>query len=178
MMGNYLYFTNDVEAVRKMAKQQAKKDGKEFLEFKNSKESIFNIINIYNTTNNTVIFLEGLNKSPISNKLLKTLEDNKKDIDIYVTSCTYDVGKPLLARFMILTLNDVDMSKEVNEFIKTRKAAKEVYSSLSFYQQLALQSINNHRNILLINTIVQEILRCTYNTPWDYYFYVLRNNYV
>lgn len=174
-MTNYLYITDNDNAIQEKAEQYAK-DFNGCCVFDNSKESMKDIINLYNNTDNIVIFVAGLNKSPVSDALLKVLEDSKKNIVMFATTNTYDVKEPLKARFQVLYYDNKDIEKEVIEFIRTRKVSKEIYSSLSFYIALA-----NHTpcmyDLELINMIIKEAKKCTYNTPWDYYFMVLKEWY-
>ena len=147
---NTLYYTNDISSVYEIAKQHADSHHHEFYAFENNTDNIQIIISLYDTIDNATIFLKGLNKSPISNKLLKVLEENTKNIDIYVVSSTYDVSEPLAARFVVVTLDDVSLDKELRTFINTKKATKEVYSQLAFYTQLAWFNIHKKPNLDLI----------------------------
>ena len=98
---NYLYITDNDKAIQEKAQQYAK-DFNGCYVFDNSKESMKDIIYLYNNTDNIVIFVAGLNKSPVSDALLKDLEDSKKNIVMFATTNTYDVKEPLKARFQVL----------------------------------------------------------------------------
>ena len=173
---NYLYITDYYDKILDKAKQYAYENNLFFYSFFADKESITNILYLYKVSDNLVIFLTGLNKSPVFDALLKELEETKKNIVMFATTNTYDVKEALQARFTVLYYDNKDIEKEVNEFIKTKKASKDIYSSLSFYISLANKT-NDMKNLLLINNIIKDIKKCTYNTPWDYYFSVLKEKY-
>ena len=173
---NYLYITDDSNTVLYKARQYAKENDLFLYCFSSCKESITNILYLYKVSDNLVIFLPKISKAPVFDALLKELEETKKNIVMFATTDTYDVKEALQARFTVLYYDNKDIEKEVDEFIKTKKASKEIYSSLSFYIALAnkTQDINN---LLIINNIIKDIKKCTYNTPWDYYFSILKEKY-
>lgn len=170
---NYLYITDDNDKILNKAKQYAYENNLSFYSFSADKESITNVLYLYKTSDNLVIFLTGLNKSPVFDALLKKLEETKKNIVMFATTNTYDIKDALQARFVVVYYDNKDIEKEVKEFIKTGKASKEIYSSISFYICLGKYT-TDLKTLLLINAILKQIKKCTYNIPWDYYFNVLK----
>lgn len=170
---NYLYITDYSDKILDKAKQYAYENNLFFYSFFADKESITNILYLYKVSDNLVIFVTGLNKSSVFDALLKELEETKKNIVMFATTNTYDVKETLQARFTVLYYDNKDIEKEVDEFIKTKKASKEIYSSISFYICLAKYT-KDLKTLLLINAILKQIKKCTYNIPWDYYFNVLK----
>lgn len=173
---NYLYITDDSSTILGKAKKYAHENDLFLYCFSSCKESITNILHLYKVSDNLVIFLAGITKAPVFDALLKELEETKKNIVMFATTDTYDVKEALQARFTVLYYDNKDIEKEVDEFIKTKKASKEVYSFISFYIALANKT-QDMNNLLVINNIIKDIKKCTYNTPWGYYFSVLKEKY-
>lgn len=176
---NSLYMTSNVELVKKLSKDYAKQNNLEWYGFQNNREDMNNILYLYENNDDCVIFLEGLTKSIVSNSLLKVLEEVKKNIHMYATSSTYDMNRALTSRFIVCYLDCAD--NEAKDFIKTKKATKEQYSKLSFYIDLAKLVVENktymQHNLALINNIIKNIRLTTTNTPWDYQYGRLKNNF-
>lgn len=170
---NYLYITNDPEQVFQIAQQYAKDNNLLFYYFTANKETIRSILTLYKADDDCVIFIKNLNKSPVYDALLKVLEDNKKNIIMFATSDMDDIKEPVKARFKVINYKNKDIDKEVMAFMKTGKASKEIYSSIAFYICLA-EHTTDLKTLLLINAILKQIKKCTYNIPWDYYFSVLK----
>jgi len=176
---NRLYITSDVDEVRQIAKDYAKQNKLEYYSFRNNRDDINNILSIYENNDNSLVFLEGLTKSNVSNSLLKVLEDTKKNIHMFATTSTHDVSTPLKARFVVFFLNS--HTNKAEDFIKTKNATKEQYSNLAFYVDLARcvveQNKNMEHNLHVINNIIKDIKLTTNNTFWDYHYSVLKHNF-
>lgn len=177
---NNLYMTPNVELARKKAKDFAKEQELEYHEFRVTREDMNNILSLYENDDDCLIFLEGLTKSNISNALLKILEETPKNIHLFATSSSYDVGIALQSRFNLYFLDTIE-DMDASEFIRTRKATKDQYSKLSFYvdvvKLVVKYKINMYHNIPLISDIVRDIKLTTNNTLWDYHYTRLINNF-
>lgn len=175
---NNLYVTTNIDYVKTLSKDYAQRNNLEWFGFKNNREDMNTIIDIYNNNDNCVIFLEGLNKSNVSNALLKVLEENKRNIHIYATCSSFDMSTACKARFTVIYTEDTFSFGE--KFFKTKKATKEEYTNLFFYIDIANYVVDNkinlQENLSLINEIIKDIRLTTNNTPWDYYYHKLLKN--
>lgn len=169
-----LIVTDNHEKIKQIAKEYANKNDMAFFPTTNTKEDMDKIKIIFEEFDNMVVFIKGLNKSPISDSLLKLLEDCPKNIVVFATTDTYDVKEALASRFIIDYYNNKDIEDEVDAFLHKKKVSKEAYSTISFYISLARKTYDN---IHLVNTIISDIRKCTYNTPWDYYYFRLRKEW-
>ena len=77
---NYLFITNNNEAVEALTKQYAEDNNLEFYSFNNNREDMNTVQELFKNADNLCLFIANLNKSSVSDVLLKLLEENNKNI--------------------------------------------------------------------------------------------------
>ena len=157
-----LYKTNNIALVRKLSY----KDDKEYFELYFNRENVNKTIELMNELDDFVIVLIGINKSNVSDSLLIALENLNKGTFIGTTED--NLKEALLSRFdTIEDLQSADYSEVIDNFFKKQHIQRDV-QSIYFFKALAKHTTNKD-NLLLINDICMDILRCTNNIFWDYY---------
>ena len=129
-------------------------------------------------SDNLCIFIQGLNKSPVSDVLLKLLEENSKNIHVFATAKD-DIKDALKARFTVKTIKGKSYIKEVEEYLAGNKVAKEVYSDVYFYKEFATYLVNHFNrytiiNLKLLHSIIEDFTLATSTLNYDYEFNRLR----
>ena len=71
MLMNYLFITNNNEAVEALTKQYAEDNNLEFYSFNNNREDMNIVQELFKNADNLCLFIANLNKSPVSDVLLK-----------------------------------------------------------------------------------------------------------
>ena len=178
-MNNILYITDNVGKVKEMAIQYAK--DLSFFPFLLSRETVDEIKELYLNSTNTCLYIEGINPSPITDGLLKILEIESTNTIIGATTHP-TIKEALRQRFEIKFLISTTET-DARAFIRGKNIDKEIYSSWSFYYMLAKYIVkrpNKHlpHNLLLINSIIQDISLCTYNIPYEILFSRLKGGFI
>ena len=169
---NYLFLTNDIEKVEALTKQYADDNCLEFYSFNNNSEDMNKVQELFKVADNLCIFIQNLNKSPVSDVLLKILEENSKNIHVFATGKD-DVKEALKARFTIKYIKGKSYIKYINDFLAEKKIPKEVYSDVYFYKELATYFVNNYDkytidNLKLLHNIINDFTLATTNLNYEY----------
>lgn len=178
-MSNYLFITNNDEAVEALTKQYAEENNLEFFSYQNNREDMDAIHELFIQNDNLCIFIQGLNKSSVSDTLLKLLEENSKNIHVFATAKD-DIKDALKARFTVRFMRDKSYINEINDFLADKKVSKDVYSDVCFYKQLANYFANNYDdntlyNLKILHSIIEDCNLATNTLNYDYQFDRLRN---
>ena len=175
---NYLFITNNNEAVEALTKQYAEDNNLEFYSFNNNREDMNIVQELFKNADNLCIFIANLNKSPVSDVLLKLLEENNKNIHVYATA-KQDIKEALKARFTIKHIKGKSYIKYINDFLADKNIPKEVYSDVYFYMELATYFVNNYDkytidNLKLLHSIINDFTLATTNLNYEYEYERLR----
>lgn len=166
-----LYKTNNIDLVR----QLSYKEDKEYFELYFNRDNVNKVIELIDELDDFVVVLIGINKSNVADSLLIALENLNKGTFICTTEDK--LKEALLSRFdKIEELQCTDFSEIINTFIKKQHIEQHIHS-IYFFKELAKQTTNKD-NLLLINDICMDILRCTNNIFWDYYYDKLERRWV
>ena len=154
---NILYYTTDNTKVIALAKQYAQQHDKEFLFLP---FDALEIERVYNYTNELVLCVTGINKSPKMDILLKLLENNTTQIDLFAVSNSYDVKPAIEARF-----NEI-------KFIKNDLSNTTDHNTIQYYINLANEIVDRHDNnmqedLAKVTEIVDKYMLTTNNICWD-----------
>ena len=167
---NKLYYTSNANKVILKARHFAKQHKLTYYYYMFNKNSMNEIQEIYNKYNNCVIMLVGVNKSPIADSLLKILENNTKNIHLFVTSNTFDIRPTIKARFDTIEVDSDKEFKTIQELLQYKN-----HNNLNYYIRFADALIRHpnkytYENIILVNNIISTIRLCTNNVLWDELF--------
>lgn len=183
MMNNILYITDSNELAESKAKELAEENKLEFFSFSFSRESMDTIMKLYKDNDNFMVFIAGINKSPVACSLLKPLEDCNKNCWCVGSAKNYDVPVAIKARFECINLISDSCSEAVKGFLSGNNISKDSFSSIEFYRKLAEELVNKDFDsktlyrLNLINDIVDDIMLTTNNILWDELYYKLRGEW-
>lgn len=177
-MSNYLFITNNNEAVEALTKQYAEDNNLEFYSFYNNSEDMQKVQELFRNADNLCLFIQNLNKANTSDVLLKILEENSKNIHVFATGKD-DVKEALKARFTIKYIKGKSYIKYINDFLADKTIPKEVYSDVYFYKELATYFVNNYDkhtidNLKLLHSIINDFILATTNLNYEYEYERLR----
>lgn len=166
-----LYKTNNIDLVRQLSHKQ----DKEYFELYFNRDNVDKAIELMNELDDFVIVLIGINKSNVSDSLLIALENLNKGTFIGTTED--NLKEALLSRFdKVEKLQCTDFSDIISTFIEKQHIEQHIHS-IYFFTELAKKTTNKD-NLLLINDICADILRCTNNIFWDYYYDKLKSRWL
>lgn len=165
-----LYKTNNIDLVRKLSY----KEDKEYFELYFNRDNVNKAIELIDELDDFVIVLIGVNKSNVSDSLLIALENLNKGTFICTTED--NLKEALLSRFdKIEELQCTVFSEIIDTFIEKQHIKQHIHS-IYFFKELAKRTTDLN-NLQLINDICADILRCTNNIFWDYYYDKLEGGY-
>lgn len=119
--------TNDNKIVEDKIKQYASDNDYEFFSFAHKREDLDAIRKLYLSSAKAICFIKNIDKSLVSDALLKLCEAGRKDFIVVATVTIINEGSPLIQRARVVhdfNNNTIDdLIKSTIEFIKSKQAA-------------------------------------------------------
>lgn len=149
MSKNYMYFTSDIDTIKDIAKQYSSNNNTEYIELDYNNDNIDKIISIFNNPQynfaKITILLIGINKSNISDKLLKTLEENNNNNITLISICfSFDIKDNILSRFNVKYYNNIKNIEYCKKFCNKISLDTNSINNLGFYISLSQYIVDEY----------------------------------
>lgn len=167
---NYLYLTNDNDAVYNIARDYADEHFLELfvLDF-TDKTCIDSIKSVLRDSQEVCFLLYNIKKSSRADSLLKLLESN---VTFFATT-NDSISDALKSRFVVSYIEDAIYNSEILSFLVGKSIEKTTYSDAAFYKALARYCASHYNdstygNLLLIADILNNFQLSTTNLNYSY----------